>query len=96
VTNYYVYYRIDAARLDPLRSSVQELFTAIERETGVRGKWLRRRDEPDTYMEVYEGVKNDQAFEALLERECERLRLARLLAGGAARRTEIFIAADTR
>lgn len=95
MTNYYVYYRIDAARLDALRSSVQELFKIIERETGVRGKWLRRRDEPTTYMEVYEGVRNDQAFEALIERECERLGLPRHLAGGAARRREIFIAAET-
>ncbi len=95
MTNYYVYYRIDAARLDALRSSIQELFKAIERETGVRGRWMRRRDEGTTYMEVYEGVRDDRAFEALLERECGRLGLARHLAGGATRRQEIFIAAET-
>lgn len=90
MTNYYVYYRVDPARLAELRGAVEELFAAVERKTGVHGRWMHRRDEATTYMEVYEGVKDDQAFDALLEGECERLRLARLLAPGAARRQEIF------
>ena len=77
MTNFYVYYRIDAARLDALRSSVEDLFKVIERETGVRGRWMRRRDEPTTFMEVYEGVKDDRAFETLLEREAAKLGLER-------------------
>ena len=46
-------------------------------ETGVRGRWMRRRDDPLTYMEVYEDVNDEQAFEALLEREAARLGLER-------------------
>jgi quinol monooxygenase YgiN len=82
VTNYYVYYRIDARRVDAFRLSVQDLFKAIERETGVRGRWMRRRDDPLTYMEVYEGVRDAAVFEALLERECKGF--------GLQRRNEIF------
>jgi len=26
----------------------------IERECGVRGRWMQRRDDATTYMEVYE------------------------------------------
>ena len=77
MTNYYVYYRIDAGRVDAFRRSVQDLFKAIERETGVRGRWLRRRDDPATYMEVYEGVKDEQAFESVLAREGATLKLER-------------------
>lgn len=77
MTNYYVYYRIEAARLDAVRISVQELFKAIERETGVRGRWLRRRDEPTTFMEIYEDVQDDASFDALLEREGAKLGLER-------------------
>ena len=77
MTNYYVYYRIDAARLDALRFSIQELFKVIEREIGVRGRWMHRRDEPLTYMEVYEGVKDEAAFETVLEREAAKLGLER-------------------
>jgi hypothetical protein len=77
VTNYYVYYRVDAGQISALRLSVQEIFKVIERETGVRGRWLRRRDEPTTYMEIYEGVRDTDAFDALLAREGAILGLER-------------------
>jgi hypothetical protein len=38
---------------------------------------MRRRDKPDTYMEVYENVADDVAFEALLAREAAGLGLER-------------------
>ena len=79
MTNYYVYYRIDAGRIDAFRISVQGLFKIIESETGIRGRWMRRRDEATTYMEVYEGVKNDAAFLAVLEREGAKLGVPRKL-----------------
>ena len=48
---------------------------------------MHRRDDPTTYMEVYEGVKDERAFEALLEREGARL--------GLQRKVERFISAET-
>jgi hypothetical protein len=80
--NYYVYYKVDPAEAPALRRSVERLFGAIEKEFGVRGRWMRRRDDPSTYMEVYEGVNDEQAFEALLAREAPSL--------GAGRRVERF------
>ena len=71
--NYYIYYKIDPERLPALRVSIKTLFGKIESELGVRGRWMRRRDDPTTYMEVYEGVENEQAFEALLAREAPAL-----------------------
>ena len=85
MTNYYVYYRADPARMETLRPAVQALFDAIERETGVRGIWLRRREEATTFMEVYKGVKDERTFEVLLERESAAL--------GLERRTERFVCA---
>jgi len=85
VTNYYVYYRVDAARIDVVRSSVHELFKKIESQTGIRGRWMHRRDDASTYMEVYEGVADDKAFEALLAREASGL--------GLERRVERFVCA---
>jgi Domain of unknown function (DUF4936) len=85
VTNYYVYYRVDLTRLESFRSEVEILFKTIESKTGVRGRWMHRRDDPSTYMEVYEGVKDEPAFEALLARESERL--------GLERKTERFVCA---
>src|ERR1700674_3701269 len=67
--NYYVYYKLDLARLPEVRAGVERLFAALERECGVRGRWMHRRDDPTTYMEVYEDVKDAARFEAVLERE---------------------------
>lgn len=77
MTSYYVYYRIDPARADALRGDIERIFGIVERATGIRGRWMRRRDEPATYMEVYENVLDAQAFEALLERESAALGLER-------------------
>lgn len=77
--NYYVYYKLDQERLPLARSFVGNLFLTLERQLGVRGRWMRRRDDPTTYMEVYEDVEDEAAFEALLESEGARLGVARKL-----------------
>jgi quinol monooxygenase YgiN len=83
--NYYVYYKIQPDRLAALRALVDELFGRIEKQTGVRGRWMHRSDDPLTYMEVYEDVKDEKAFEALLEREGAKL--------GVPRKIERFVCA---
>ncbi len=67
--NYYVYYRLEPANVEAVRAKVRALFGVIERELGVRGRWMRRRDDAATFMEVYEGVDDAPAFEALLAHE---------------------------
>lgn len=81
MTHYYVYYKVE--ELDSLRPTVEKLFERIRTQTDIQGRWLRRRDDPSTCMEVYEGVSDTKAFEAVLEREAAAL--------GLARKTEIFI-----
>ena len=76
---------MDVARLAELRTAVERLFSLLERECGVRGRWMHRRDDPTTYMEVYEDVKDAARFEALLEREGAKL--------GVQRRLERFVCA---
>jgi len=75
--NYYIYYKLSAERIDEARALVESLFSKIEERCGVRGRWMRRRDDPSTYMEVYEGVQDEAAFEALLEREGAKLGVPR-------------------
>ena len=75
--NYYVYYKVDPARQEALRPRGISRFDVLEQATGVRGRWMRRRDDPATCMEVYEGVRDEAAFEALLEREAAPLGLQR-------------------
>jgi len=83
--NYYVYYKVEPELLALLRSAVEEMFGKIEQQTGIRGRWMHRRDDPLTYMEVYEDVKDEKAFEALLEREGAKL--------GVPRKVERFVCA---
>jgi quinol monooxygenase YgiN len=75
--NYYVYYKVAPERVKQLRAAVMALFDAVEKQFGVRGRWMHRRDDPSTYMEVYEDVKDEAAFEALLEREGAKLGVQR-------------------
>jgi len=89
--SYFVYYRVSAARRDEMGRLAEALFAALERETGVRGRLMRRRDDPGTYMEVYENVPEAARFETLLEQQVSRLGIARCLVADAARRTEIFV-----
>lgn len=79
MNHYYVYYKLAPERVPELRGMVQRLFQEIERQCGVRGRWMRRRDDPSTYMEVYEEVKDAAVFEALLEREGARFGVPRKL-----------------
>jgi hypothetical protein len=83
--NYYVYYRIEPERVDELRRFVDVLFSVVEKQFGIRGRLMRRRDDPTTYMEVYEDVKDERGFEALLEREGAEL--------GVQRKVERFVCA---
>ena len=85
MTNYYVYYRVDPARAAALRAEVETLFQAVQEKTGIRGRWMQRRDDSSTYMEIYEGVEDETAFEAVLARESARL--------GLDRKTERFVCA---
>ena len=84
--NYYVYYRIAPEKAGELRPKVDALFARIEKQFGVRGRWMRRRDDAGTYMEVYEDVKDEAGFEALLE--SEGAKLGRIF--GLARKVERF------
>ena len=84
--NYYVYYKVDPEELAAVRFSVEMLFRDIEAKFKVRGRWMRRRDDPSTYMEVYEGVTDAGAFEAFMEKETRSM--------GVERRVERFISAE--
>ncbi len=85
--NYYVYYKVPPERLAEVRPRLQNLFSIVEKQAGVRGRWMRRRDDPTPFMEVYEGVRDESAFEALLEREGAKL--------GVPRKVERFISVET-
>lgn len=91
--NYYIYYKANLEEREALARAVAELFDVVKKETGLVGRWLHRQDDPSTYMEVFEGIRDGAAFEALVTRECERLDFGRFLKAGSTRRSERFLCA---
>lgn len=87
---YYVYYKIDAARAAELRAVVDTLFDEVHAATGIRGRLQRRRDDPATWMEIYADVAPGSGFDAVLAAALEKSAFARL---GVQRVTEIFTCA---
>ena len=84
---YYVYYKMDPARIESVRASVEALLSEVRAQTGVQGDWQRRRDDPGTFMETYTGVTDAAAFEQALNLALQTSGFDRL---GIARITEIF------
>jgi hypothetical protein len=90
VPSYYIYYKVPAAESQNIRAAAEELQRGLASKTGVRGRLMCRRDEPQTWMEIYEDVPDIDAFERALDAELKRVKFAELLGG--ARHTEIFAA----
>lgn len=92
--SYYIYYKIAPERSAETAATVSAVLDDVAAQTGVRGAALRRQDDPLTWMEVFQGVTERSRFEAALEEALRRHRFARVLAPGAHRVTERFVAAS--
>lgn len=88
--NYYVYYRVALDQSERARGVVAALQDEVLAQTGVRGRLMHRRDDPATWMEIYEGVADGHAFDAALANAVKRSAFASVLAAGSRRITEIF------
>jgi hypothetical protein len=88
--SYYVYYKVPAGSSEGTRVAVGALQRELAEATGITGRLLRRRDDPTTWMEVYENVPDPAQFEAKLGELAERHRVAALLAPGSSRKQEVF------
>lgn len=88
--NYYVYYRIPAENADRAREAVASVQRELAGATGIDGQLLRRRDDDTTWMEIYEGVKDEPRFEAKLAELVERHGVEALIAPDSSRKQEVF------
>ncbi len=74
-----------------LARGLYNLQAEIQASTGVAGRFLRKADDPWTWMEIYENVLDAPAFDAVLERAIERHGLMRFIEDGGRRHTERFV-----
>jgi hypothetical protein len=88
--SFYIYYKVAAQNADKVRAAALELQRAVLHATGIPGRLMCRRDQPDTWMEIYEGVADAAAFQAALDSELQRLQFGDLIGPDARRVTELF------
>lgn len=88
--NYYVYYRVAPDQAERASGVVAALQNDVLAQTGVRGRLMHRRDDPSTWMEIYEGISDEHAFDASLAAAVERCGFSGVLAAGSKRITEVF------
>lgn len=88
--HYFVWYRIgdDAAAV---RAAVNAVLHDVSLACAVTGRVYVRRDDPSTWMEVWDAVADPVAFENALGRAIARHGLDALLSGE--RHVECFVAA---
>ena len=90
VVHYYVWYRV-TGDASAARAAVDAALHDVFRLSGVAGRVLVRRDDPRTWMEVYEHVGDDALFERELAAAVSRHHVAQHAEGGV-RHVEPFVA----
>jgi hypothetical protein len=93
MTAYYIYYRVQPDKADACEPLVRELLAAVRQSTGVAGRFMRKRGEPNLWMEIYENVADDAKFEWELADAAGRLKIQDFLLPGSGRHLECFIEA---
>jgi len=90
--SYFIYYRLRPEAAAGAFATVAAMQLRLGEITGISGRVLRGADDPMTFMEVYEDVADDGAFQTTLKELVAEHGLAGLLADGAVRHVERFMA----
>ena len=80
--SYYIYYRVEPTKVSTAESRVRELLSAVKQATGIAGRLLKKRGEPNLWMEVYENVMDETKFEWELADAVGKLRATEFLQSG--------------
>ena len=88
--SYYVYYRVDPAKIESGEPRIRALLEGVLKTTGVCGRLMKKRNEPHLWMEVYENVVDEARFEWELAEAVEHLKVQELLLPGTPRHIEVF------
>ncbi|MDP1673723.1 MAG: DUF4936 family protein [Burkholderiales bacterium] len=88
--SYYIYYRVEALHTAACGEAVRKLMDAMHARTGIRGRLLKKRNEPLLWMEIYEGVVDEAKFEWELAESVAAAGIPPLLQQGSSRHIECF------
>jgi len=88
--HYYIYFRVNPEHAKACATKVREIMSAVRVATGVNGRVLKKRGEPDLWMEVYEGIEDEANFEWALAEAVSSANIEKLLQPHTTRRLECF------
>ncbi len=92
LSHYYIYYPVRIGLEADLARTLLNLQADVGEQTGIAGRFLRKADDPWTWMEIYENVTDVPAFDAALEQAISRHGVLRFIDEGGSRHTERFVA----
>ena len=78
--HYYIYYQVYADDAET-ELQVRSLLSKLACRCGVHGYLLKRRDDPLTWMEVYESIQDGNAFELQINRIVAELDVSMFING---------------
>jgi Domain of unknown function (DUF4936) len=78
----YIYYRVAAAQQAAAREAVGALQAALAAHSGIQGRLLRRTEDAETWMEIYEPLSELDAFLAQLHSAEQAVEIAALIQDG--------------
>lgn len=88
--HYYIYFRMSVERTAEIANAVQHIQKTIQSRLGISGRLLKKRDEPNLWMEVYENLPEHTDFEAVLKLAEEHSGIVALLGPQGKRHIECF------
>lgn len=88
--HFYVYYKVPEEHSQPVHALVERILRDVRAETGISGTLLRRRDDPQTWMEVYPDIADADGFEKKLAEILARHAFEKAVPAGIRRWTEVF------
>ena len=92
--SYYIYYRVQPEKTAACEPAVRAMLASVRAVTGAAGRLMKKRGEPNLWMEVYEGVTDDAKFEWELAEAAGRAGVQVFLLPGSGRHVECFEESD--
>jgi hypothetical protein len=88
--SYYIYYRVEPGRMAEAETAARRLLQRMQEVAGLAGTLKRKRGEEHLWMEIYDRVIDEAAFEWALAEAFEASGLRTHLQAGGQRHIECF------
>lgn len=88
--SYYIYYRVDPKQSTEADRRIKKLLDMVKTSTGTSGRLMKKRGEPNLWMEVYENVADTAEFERKLADAANKIGAIEFLQSDTERHFECF------